>query len=275
MFNMSQINPAYAGNRAANCITGLYRKQWVNVPGSPSTGYLTWDTRNKGSNVGYGVQLYNDRLGKENSMGARFLYSFRIPLNKAFLSFGLNAGVVNYQLNLRDATTTNSGDPLYQENINRILPAAGIGVLYATKNFYAGLSAPSILETKMTSNNTVIATSASNHYFLTSGYIFELSELVKLKPSIMAKGVVGAPVSFDFNMNVWLLDIIGVGASYRAGDAMIGMLELQISSDFRLGYAYEYPISTMNNFTKSTHELMIRYEFMSSKSEQILSPRYY
>jgi type IX secretion system PorP/SprF family membrane protein len=275
MFNMAQVNPAYAGNRAANSITALFRKQWVNVPGSPSTGYLTWDTRNKGSNVGYGIQVFNDHIGLENSLGAKGLYSFRIPLNKSFLSFGLSAGVVNYRVDLRSAMTTEGGDPMFQENVNRILPTAGVGVIFATKSFYAGLSAPAILETKVSTNKAPITTSASNHYFLTTGYIFELSEAVKLKPSIMAKGVLGAPMSFDYNMNVWILDMIGVGASYRMGDAIIGIFELQLSSEFRLGYAYDYSISTMNTFSKGTHELMLRYEFSHSKSEQILSPRYY
>ena len=41
MFNLSHINPAYAGNRATNNITALFRKQWLGIEGAPTTGSLS------------------------------------------------------------------------------------------------------------------------------------------------------------------------------------------------------------------------------------------
>ena len=64
--------------------------------------------------------------------------------------------------------------------------------------------------------------------------------------------------------------------SYRTGDAFVGMFELQLSPQLRLGYAYDYTISKLNTYnTKGTHELMLRYEFKSKKNQRIISPRYY
>ena len=40
MYNMSVINPAYAGSKDAISMGLLYRNQWVNIEDSPSTATL-------------------------------------------------------------------------------------------------------------------------------------------------------------------------------------------------------------------------------------------
>jgi type IX secretion system PorP/SprF family membrane protein len=275
MFNMTQINPAYAGNRATNNITSLYRKQWINVEGAPTTASLSWDKREENSNVGYGLQIYNDRIGIESTSGIQAFYSFHIPFRKSSLSMGLSGGVLNYRGEFSKANVTDANDPLFQEDVNVWLPTVGIGALYANENWYAGVSSPSILKTKVTENDAQITNNTTNHYFITSGYIFKVSEILKLKPSILLKAVKGAPLQYDFNLNTWINDIVGVGVSYRTNDAFVGMFELQVSPVFRLGYAYDYLISNLKTYSKGTHELMLRYEFDNEKKQRILSPRYY
>jgi type IX secretion system PorP/SprF family membrane protein len=274
MFNLLNVNPAYAGNRTVDNVTLMYRNQWLGVDGAPVTGTLSWDRRKEDSNIGYGLQIYNDRLGVEKTSGVQAFYSYRIPFKRSFISFGLSAGVLNYRAAYSQVQTINP-DPLFQEDISAILPTVGIGFLYATDNWYAALSVPALLKTKVTTNNNQVTTSANNHYFLTTGYLFKVSESLKLKPSVMLKAVKGAPFEYDFNLNGWIHDIVGIGASYRTGDAFIGMFELQMTPNIRIGYAYDYLISNLKNYSKGTHELMLRYEFLPAKSKRILSPRYY
>ncbi len=275
MFNMLQINPAYAGNLMDDNITALCRKQWVGTKGSPTTASLSWDRRGEGSNVGYGLQLYNDQLGIESTSGFQAFYSYRIPFRKSYLSFGMSGGIMYYRAAFSTVTTSQNGDPLFQEDVSNWLPTIGVGMLYATENWYLGLSVPALLKTKVNTNNSLSTTSADNHYFLTSGYVFNASDVLKLKPSFLVKAVKGAPLEYDLNMNAWLQDIVGLGVSYRTGDAFVGVFELQITPEFRLGYAYDYTISNLQPYSKGTHELMLRYEFNNRKDQRVLSPRYY
>lgn len=275
MFNLIHINPAYAGNRATNNITTLYRKQWLGIEGAPTTASLSWDNRANQSNVGFGFQIYNDQLGIEATSGIQAFYSYRIPFEKSFLSFGVSGGVLNYRTTYSGLLTTAGGDPIFKEDVNGILPTAGFGILYATDNWYLSLSAPALLNTKINANNDQSTVGANNHYFLTGGYIFELSEFLVLKPSVLMKVVKGAPFEYDLNMNAWIQNTVGLGVSYRTDDAVVGLFEIQISPEFRLGYAYDYTISTLKPFNKGTHELMLRYEFYTKKNQNILSPRYY
>jgi type IX secretion system PorP/SprF family membrane protein len=101
-----------------------------------------------------------------------------------------------------------------------------------------------------------------------------VNEDIKVKPSTMLKAVSGSPIQADFNTNVWIKDLIGVGASYRTGDAVIGMLELQANESIKIGYAYDMSISPLKNYNNGSHEILVRYEFSNNKSK-IKSTRYF
>jgi type IX secretion system PorP/SprF family membrane protein len=98
--------------------------------------------------------------------------------------------------------------------------------------------------------------------------------LFKVKPSVLLKGVKGAPLQCDFNLNGWFSDMLGLGVSYRTGDALVGMFELQVLPQLRIGYAYDYTISDLKSYNRGTHEIMLRLEIGGMKKEA-LSPRYY
>lgn len=275
MFNMIQINPAYAGNRGLSQVIGLYRNQWISLEGAPSTMSLSWDMRSTQNNIGYGLQLYKDQLGVETTTGFKSYYSYRIQFENSNLSFGLSAGVLHYNANLTDVETYIGGDPNFAENVNNLLPTAGFGMLYATDKWYAGFSIPALLNSQIYTENFKFELNKNNNYFLTAGYIFEVSEAVKLKPSFLVKATKGSPFQFDLNMNAWIQNNFGIGVSYRVDDALVTMFELQIAPDFGIGYAYDYTLSNLKTFSKGTHELMLRYEFGSKRNQKVMSPRYY
>jgi len=277
MFNMINLNPAYAGNLGGDNVTLLYRMQWVGVDGAPKTGTLSWDRRQPDSNVGYGLQIYNDKLGIESTTGMQAFYSYRLKFSNSNLVFGLSAGAMNYSATYSRSTTTTGGDPLFAQDVNVILPTVGFGMLYNSEQMYIGFSMPALLKTKLdASNATLISTGANNHYFLTGGYVIGVSDAVKLKPSLLLTAIQGSPLTFDINMNAWFQNTIGIGVSYRNKDALVGLFEIQLLPELRLGYAYDYTISNLKSYNVGgTHELMLRYEFQTKRSQRVLSPRYY
>ena len=277
MFNMLNVNPAYAGNREVGNLNFLIRNQWVSMPGAPVFGSLSYDVRKENSNVGLGVQVYSNRIGIEKTTGANALYSYRVPFKKSYLSIGMSFGILNYQANFTQSNSFQSGDPILQQNVNGFLPAAGFGMLYARENWYIGLSSPSLLTTKLNAQGKADVTSAgkNSHYFLNTGYIVDASENVKLKPSLLVKVVSGAPVQYDINLNAWFGGVFGAGVSYRTEDAILGMLELQLSPQLRMGYAYDYSNARLVSYNRGSHEFMLRYEFGSKQEGRVASPRYY
>ena len=279
MYNMLGVNPAYAGNREALSLNFFQRNQWLGIKGAPKKTSLSMDQSIKDGKMGWGLQVYDDELGIEAATGFNGMLSTRIKVSeKGILSGGLSFGMMNYRNNLIDVNNRNDpNDQSFIRTDNQWNPSIGMGVYYNTDRFYAGVSTPNILKSRLASYenmNTSIQKSDDFHLFANAGYVFDLNEEVKLKPSTMVKMVSGAPIQADINMNIWLKDILGFGGSYRTGDAFVGMVELQATSNLRFGYAYDMPFNPLKYFTKGSHELMLRYEIGNFKTK-IKSTRYF
>jgi len=278
MFNMLNINPAYAGSRGAMSAVALYRNQWVGFPGAPRTTTFSFDMPIQNRKVGLGMQLYDDRVGIERTTGFNAIYAFRFQFaGSGTLSLGLQAGLLNYQANYTEVNTYLPNDPAFSSNVRGILPAFAAGVYYNSDKFYIGFSTPAFLRTKIKYNNAAEIASVSSrdlHLYLASGTVFDLNPDLALKPSILVKAVSGAPVEVDINCNLWLQNKISLGASYRTGDAIVGMVEYQVNQQLRFGYAYDKTFSNLGTLVNGTHEIMLRLEF-GSPSVRVSSPRYF
>ena len=263
MFNMLNINPAYAGATEVPTVTALYRNQWIDMPGAPQNTSVTFDMPIESKKIGVGVQLYDERLGIEKSTGLNLIYAFRIPISKkGTLSLGLQFGVFNYRANYTQVNTFQTNDPSFSQNINGILPAAATGIYYNTDKFYIGFSTPALLKTKVSVDNTALVSSATGtdlHLYFASGYKFIVNEDLIWSPSVLVKAVGGAPIECDFNTTVLLDKTLTLGVSYRTGDSWVGMLELQLGKQLRLGYAYDKTITNLATYNRGSHELMLRF----------------
>jgi type IX secretion system PorP/SprF family membrane protein len=265
MFNMTAINPAYAGNRGVGGVTGVWREQWAGLPGAPTTKSLTYDDVNNEKKVGYGVQVFEDKyVSYFNRTGVNLFYSLKVPVSeKGVLSFGIKGGLYNDVKNLNavylGVTAQTNTDIAYASNLNKIVPLAGAGLYYNDDKFYLGFSVPDmILFSKVTNYNSDANLYHVNslHYYLASGYNYIVNDEVAIKPSVLVKAVGGAPIEADLNTNVWLHNTIGVGASYRTSESILAMLEFQATPQLRIGYGYDMPFKMPN-----THEILLRYEF--------------
>jgi type IX secretion system PorP/SprF family membrane protein len=263
MYNMTNINPAYAGNRSVPSLAFIWREQWAGMPGAPSTKSITFDMPTENKKVGLGIQLFDDKyVNVIQRTGLNLFYNLKFPVSdKGVLSLGLKGGFYNDRKML---TNVNLGrvsayDAAYANNFNRIVPLAGAGIYYNDDHFFAGLSAPDVITFSKVQNyksDSSLYQVNEVHYFLTSGYSFDINDDVTVKPSVLLKLVSGAPIQTDFNANIWLKNMVGVGASYRTGESVLGMAELQLTPQFRVGYAYDMPFKRPN-----TNELFLRVEF--------------
>jgi len=270
MYNMNVLNPAYAGSKGVPSIGILGRTQWVGVEGAPRTFTLSGHAP-MGKAVGMGLSVIHDEIGpvKEDNIYADFSYTI-FTSDVGRLAFGLKAGVTF--LDVRQTIMVDP-DPL-NIPIHQTSPNFGAGVFYYNTNFYLGLSAPNFLETKHLEKEGGIVSTASEkmHYFLTSGYVFDIADNLKLKPSTMIKATEGAPISVDLSLNLLVDEKIEVGLSHRIDDSISGIAGFQVNNDFRVGYAYDYTTTRFGNFNSGTHEIMLIFDF---NRKNIKSPRFF
>lgn len=274
MYNTISINPAYAGNRDAISIVGLHRSQWSGMDGGPQTQTLSIHSPMRNEKVGLGLSLINDKAGYENYSYVYGDFSYTINVNSfTTLSFGLKGGMSYYNLD-EELLQEVPDDPFFSgSTFNRWTPNFGVGLYLSAQNWYLGLSAPKLLNNDNNEHSEYVALEQV-HYYLTGGYVFDLNEKLKLRPTAMVKVTEGAPLSVDMTGTVIFDEKIYLGGSYRIDDAVGGFVDFQILKPLRVGYAYEYSISDLRPYTSGSHEILLIYEFRLTNTKY-KSPRFF
>lgn len=282
MYNLSVVNPAYAGSKEAVSGGLLYRKQWVEIEDAPSTGTFFIHSP-VGKNVGLGLSAISDKIGpvEENNVFADFSYTLNLG-GESRLAFGLKGGATFHSVGLYNQIgnghVPDADDPAFQENTNRTLLNLGTGLFYYTNKYYVSFSIPNMLKGKYLDyrfqGNDYKFGSEALHYFLTGGYVFDLSPSVKFKPFAMVKAAVNTPVSFDISTNFLFNEKFEVGATYRKEDSFGAMVNYAITPGLRIGYAYDYIISDLKITTQSSHEVILLFDLNFPKKVS-QSPRYF
>lgn len=295
MFNTLVINPAYAGYRETYNVSLLHRDQWTGFDGAPKTQSLIADgvfTKNK--KVGLGVAIVNDKSGLLGQRSFYVNYAYRLPVgdNNARLAFGLAAGVSQYSIDNGSAVVQDRDDPNFLgNNASSLGPDGKFGVHYSTDRFYAGVSATNLLSRAVSYQDGTVA-KQGRHYFITAGYLVDLNEDLKLKPSFLIRDDAQGPSSVDVTSFLLIKEMVWVGATYRAGvnlwkktylntatlnqNSVVGAVEFFAAKKFRLGYAYDYSLSGMGDAANGSHEISLGVILNANKkSAALLTPRYF
>lgn len=279
MHNMNVLNPAYAGSRGTLSIGLLGRTQWVglNSPPKTFTGAIHAPV---GERTGIGFSVINDRLGPLAENNIYLDVSYAIPTSeKGKLAFGVKGGLSMLNVDKNGWITPSEHytvDPSLNKDIDKTSPNFGAGILYYADNYYVGLSVPNILKTEHFENNTGGVAKATDimHLFLAAGYVFDLSENLKFKPSTMLKVAKNSPLSVDLSTNFLINQKFELGANYRWDDSVSAMFLVNALKDLRVGYAYDYTLSDLQDYTNGSHEVILLWDIILTK-DNFKSPRFF
>ena len=285
IFNGLIINPAYAGSKEIWNVNAIYRDQWTGLEGAPTTQTFSADGTIKNSKLGIGFQAMNDEIGVDGQLSLLANAAVQINVSETGkLRFGMAGGVTQYTRDWTRIKTTDQDPANPNSRESTISPTVKAGLFFHTERFYAGLSGANLVPVK---NDYVLT--PTRHYFLTSGYVFDLGSQVKFKPSFLVKEDFKGPTNVDLNAFVLFAERVWLGASYRTGvtllqketpeqkvdlsSAWAGIAELYITPKIKLGYAYDFTLSELNNY--ASHEISIGYYFLKKEETFMLSPRYF
>ena len=278
MYNMNVVNPAYAGSKENLSFGLLYRKQWVEIEDAPST-FSASGSMPVGKNVGIGLSVINDKIGpvEETNTYADFSYTLNLG-GEHKLAFGMKAGATFQKTGLfteiGNGNVPDENDPAFSENTSNTYLNIGAGLFYYTNKYYVAFSVPNMLKSTHLDYNGRKFGSETSHYFLTGGYVFQLTPNTKFKPSAMIKSAFDAPTSVDGSLNFLFNEKFEVGATYRLEDSFGAMVNFAITPNLRIGYAYDYIVSDLNVTTHASHEVMLLFDLNFPKKVS-QSPRYF
>ena len=273
--NALVLNPAYAGSHEAISVMALYRNQWVGFEGAPKAFSASVHSPIFRSPSGIGFTIINDKIGIFQNLyiGASFAYRIEFPFGK--LSLGFNGRVRRIQADWYDTNPLDSDDAgiPYSDN-NQFIPNFGAGTYFYNDNFYAGLSAPHLLQEKLTSlgNNDEAVT--RRQYIAMVGGVYEITDDLKLRPGLIMKYVKNSPFQADLGIGVIIFDMFLAGVSVRSKDSFSGILQVYLNNKISIGYAHDFSYTKLASHHKGTHEIFISYDIPFGRFG-VDNPRYF
>ncbi len=137
------------------------------------------------------------------------------------------------------------------------------------------------------------------HYFFSTGMAIPVKgDMLIFKPSILIKNVgllsslnkdsayrnFGAPTEFDIDLSLMFYQAFWIGASFRSAfeafndsssfDSIDIWASYYLANGLRIGAAYDYTLTKLQQPAQGSFEVMLGYEF-DYKTKQLVTPRYF
>jgi len=275
MFDKLSINPGYAGISNELCLTGFYRQQWSGFDGAPETMMFNGHAPISRINSGVGLTVYSDKLGQQDNTMFRGHFSYHLKnVGSGKLGLGASIGYLSSSLGNKWVAVDGIAN---DQSISSNTVSAGtldfsLGLYYHASKYYIGLSSTHLSEGELKDMSITTA----RHYYLMAGYTYALSPSIDIIPNLLVKSD-AASTQFDINVMGMYKNMLWLGVSYRADDAIAPMLGYRHAlkdgrSAVRIGYSYDVTTSSLNNYSSGSHEIMLNY---CMKLKKPLPPQIY
>ncbi len=289
MNNKLIYNPGYAGTSDAICANVLYRQQWVNFPGAPKTGLLSFDMPIGSLPLGIGLNVMSDQIGFSKTLFARLALSYKRTIGPGNLGVGIDGGILQQQFNgtwvtpdgpthydptIPDYTSTSYTTVTTNPGLNKLTYDLGFGIYYGIANkMYVGISSTHLAAQDIKASSDV-KYALARHYYIVGGYTFEMGEGGKhgIQPNIKVKSD-AASTQLDVNLTYIFDRALSVGVTYRLQDAIAPMIGYRFLKDrsLRIGYSYDLTLSKIKGYSSGTHEISAGYCFNMKKKPKTTS----
>ncbi len=285
-FNGLFINPAYAGYKQDFYIHSFYRSQWTGLNGAPQNLSLSVDGAVNDKKVGLGLQMLTDVVGAQSLFSATASYAYRLQIGSnenSRLCLGIGLGFIQAGLDGTKLNPIDGFDPsIPQGRVSNILPTGRAGILYTNDDVFIGIASDNLITKVFNKDYTLKVPLPQPHYYFNAGAILKTNADVKIKPSVLFKTDLHGPASLDLNTSILLNEQIWLGAAYRTAapfynklnpdaplqksNAILGLVEFMPNQNIRIGYAFDFSLSKLSNYSYGSHEISLGIFLRRSKT---------
>lgn len=272
MLNPAQLNPAYAGMEGTLSINGIFRKQWVNLTGSPSQQNVTAHLPLFFVSSGAGIMIDNDISGARRLTSGTLQYNYQLEIGKTgILSLGAGLGIAQLTL---DGSKLRTPDGSYVDNIidhkddlltTGLQQAASLsmhtGIYFQTEKMGVGVGVLNLNKSKFQLEKGRLE--LSNAYTFFGRYNIDLGKYLLMQPSVMVKSDLNE-TQIDFSTVFTYNGNIFGGVSYRGYsnnsiDGMVALAGFKLNRQTMLSYAYDFSLSSLSNSNSGSHEILLNF----------------
>ena len=287
MYNKMSLNPGFAGNDDALCITGIVRDQWTGFDGSPKAQMLSVNFPRLGK-VGVGLNLSRNTIGVSQKMTFEGIYAYRIPISTGTLSMGMSFSGRFYKEDFTDPTLRiiNPFDQdvaidrgIYQTTVFNV----GFGAYYSNNRFYLGAAVPRLIRADIDIKVGLVKSYEVRHLYFMTGGAMDIRNNLVLMPQLLIRWAENSPYNMDLNLGLLFHDRFYTAFTARTGGAFDDWFE---SLDFIMGFylnrslfmaaAYDVTLSPLRNYENGSLEVLMQYCFgKKQKAIDIINPRFF
>lgn len=268
----SYYNPSSIGNVDYVHITAGSKLQWLGVKHAPMDFFALADMPFKFLNrrwgVGLLVQQENVGLFSGQTIGAQL--AWKKKMLGGTLSVGVQVGLLNQtfkgdsiRVPENDQYHTSADDAIPKGTVNGNSFDLAAGITFTHKWFWVSLStthvtAPTISLKAGENEEDLYQFDTGRYFYLMAGSNIPIKNtLFEIQPSVFVK----TDTKFwqaEATARVRYNKFLSAGFAYRHQDAVSALIGAEFKNMF-VGYAYDFPISSMNKATHGSHELIFNY----------------
>jgi type IX secretion system PorP/SprF family membrane protein len=290
-YSMYMLNPyhyhsAYGGLDESLSATGVFRKQWVNFPGSPLGFSFNAHLPIEYIKSGVGLSMEHDVIGAYSNTFVRASYNYIIDFgDNGKLSVG---GAFRFMQKTLDGSLLRSPDGNYEGGIilshnDNLIPqikvssstvSADAGIYYKHRKFEAGLTALNLTSPKLTLDvGTIQQIRYVRNFILTGSYRWDINDKMSLHPSFLLKTdlikfqpEIGAIFKYQDN---FFGGLTFRGYSKNTKDAVVLIAGLKLNKNFILAYSYDISVSKLTTYNSGSHEVILNYNLNRAIGKEI------
>lgn len=285
--NLYILNTASAGVHDYLELNLSYRQQWVGITNSPTTYYVsanmplgdrtsvnpkvsssrisspsTYNTLSRKSFHAVGFLAAQDSYGPftQSIMGAS--YAFHLPVaDELTISFSPSVSYNSMTFDPNKAEVEVVGDPTYANYLANRNQSNQLDINVAFwfyhPQFFVGYSTDQLVQDRLNLTNQATLQDLKAHHMFIAGYKIRLNRHLVLTPGTMLKYVHQAQLSADINLRLDIQERYWAGITYRNSNTLAGMLGMYLNNTFRLGYAFDFTMSSIQTQNVGSHEVII------------------
>jgi type IX secretion system PorP/SprF family membrane protein len=269
LFNLYDVNVAYAGNHHSLSAAIRHRSQWTGIDGAPRTQSVSLHAPVANERLAWGLRVHRETIGAREQWMSRASLAYRIPRRDGSFSFALAGGIIRQELDPSGITAQDWNDPQLdgQHWMSTSLTFDAAAFIHGAK-WFAGLEANRLNRSEMKWTDNAQARSFL-HANLIGGRYFKLSENDMLALTSIVRFSEPSFLSAEVNVSYLWKNLVWLGAGYRYLSGPLFLAEINVTRQFRIGYSYDMNTGALRGHQDGSHEVFIGYNLRPRDDKSI------
>lgn len=264
-YNRGNYNPASIARTDYIYLFSNVRSQWTGITGAPRVGNVQVSGYFNSINSAFGLSAVNDQIGITNALNPMLNYAYRLSNDQSWsLSFGVGLGAYIRTIDISSYAPVTDLDPaLLRDVAPQTKPDANIGVEFQNASFIIGISSTHLFS--IFKDSTLFLN--ANHRYGYAIYKITRSEMLNYYLGVqvvnrsnifVVEGNGTVRFKHPTGLSTGSREIFDLGLTYRSTRQLTALFGVNLTENFRVGYAYDQSFITGYN-QNGSHEIMLEY----------------